>query len=95
MSTRIARRFVTLAASALLAAFLLSACGTSPPSKPHALSVTVTNGGVFSTSSWQTVTGENGTLTLTIANQSGTVIATGGPVWYGSPLMFHVPIESF
>jgi len=78
---------------------ILASCGSTAASahpQDHVLKITLTNGATPGDANWQAVLTETpGGLDVTVANAAGTVIATGGPIFLGSPIRVKVPVESF
>lgn len=82
----------------LISLAFLTSCGTAAAKPPatHSLKITLANGATMGTPSWSNVLTETaGGLDVTVANGSGTVIATGGPIFIGSPIRVTVPVEAF
>ncbi len=70
--------------------------GAAPTPTTQALTISLTNGATPGTSTWSGVLSETaGGLPVKVANQSGTVVARGGPIFLASSVTLTVTTESF
>lgn len=77
-----------------VASVVLASCGNTPATT-HELKVSLSNAATPGTPGWSVVQEAAGGESVTVANASGTVIATGGPIFLGGSTSLTVPITSY